>query len=68
MHFYQLISDNIKQADGSCIALLGGGGKTALLHKLAEEFAIHYPAVLQTSLTKTAFHPSDNPHNKQGHY
>ena len=61
MHFYQLISDNIEQADGSCIALLGGGGKTALLHKLAEEFAIHYPAVLQTSLTKTAFHPSDSP-------
>jgi probable selenium-dependent hydroxylase accessory protein YqeC len=61
MHFYQLISGNIEQADGSCIALLGGGGKTALLHKLAEEFAIHYPAVLQTSLTKTAFHPSDNP-------
>ena len=61
MRFYRLISDNIEQAKGSCIALLGGGGKTALLHKLAGEFAKYYPSVLQTSLTKTAFHPSDNP-------
>jgi len=61
MHFYRLISDNIEEAKGSCIALLGGGGKTALLHKLANEFSQYYPAVLQTSLTKTAFHPSDKP-------
>jgi len=61
MQFYRLISDNIEKAKGSCIALLGGGGKTALLHKLANEFAEYYPSVLQTSLTKTAFHPSDNP-------
>lgn len=61
MNFYNLISDKIEQAEGSCIALLGGGGKTALLHKLADEFAKYYPSVLQTSLTKTAFHPSDNP-------
>lgn len=60
MQFYRLISDNIEEAKGSCIALLGGGGKTALLHKLANEFAQYYPAVLQTSLTNTAFHPSDN--------
>ena len=61
MQFYQLISDKIEDAMGSCIALLGGGGKTALLHKLADEFAKYYPSVLQTSLTKTAYHPSDNP-------
>lgn len=61
MQFYQLISDNIEEAKGSCIALLGGGGKTALLHKLADEFAKYYPSVLQTSLTKTAFHSLDNP-------
>ena len=61
MHFHRLISNNIEQANGSCIALLGGGGKTALLHKLADEYARYYPSVLQTSLTKTAFHPSDNP-------
>ena len=61
MQFYQLISDNIEPARGSCIALLGGGGKTALLHKLAAEIAKYYPSVLQTSLTKTAFHQSDKP-------
>lgn len=61
MQFYRLILDKIEQAKGSCIALLGGGGKTALLHKLADEFAKYYPSVLQTSLTKTAFHPSDKP-------
>jgi len=61
MQFYQLISDKMEEAKGSCIALLGGGGKTALLHKLAGEFAEYYPSVLQTSLTKTAFHLSDKP-------
>ncbi len=61
MQFYLLLSDKIEQARGSCIALLGGGGKTALLHKLADEYAKYYPTVLQTSLTKTAFHSSDNP-------
>ncbi len=61
MQFYRLILDKIEQAKGSCIALLGGGGKTALLHKLADEFVKYYPSVLQTSLTKTAFHPSDKP-------
>ena len=61
MQFYTLISDDIKKAKSSCIALLGGGGKTALLHKLADEFAMYYSAVLQTSLTKTAFHKSEKP-------
>ncbi len=61
MHFYQLICDKIENAENSCTALLGGGGKTVLLHKLANEFSQFYPAVLQTSLTKTAFHKSDNP-------
>lgn len=61
MQFHRLISDKIEEVKGSCIALLGGGGKTALLHKLADEFAKYYPSVLQTSLTKTAFHTSDNP-------
>ena len=61
MQFYQIISDKIEEAKGSCIALLGGGGKTALLHKLADEFAKYYSSVLQTSLTKTAFNHSDKP-------
>ncbi len=61
MQFYKLTSYKIEQANSCCIALLGGGGKTALLHKLAEEFAKYYTTVLQTSLTKTAFHQLDNP-------
>ena len=61
MQFHRLISEKIEQAKGSRIALLGGGGKTALLHQLADEFAKYYTNVLQTSLTKTAFHPSDKP-------
>jgi probable selenium-dependent hydroxylase accessory protein YqeC len=61
MQFHRLISAKIEQAEGSCIALLGGGGKTALLHKLADEYAKYYATVLQTSLTKTAFQSSDKP-------
>lgn len=61
MQSYRLISEKIEHGKGSCIALLGGGGKTALLHKLADEYAKYYPTVLQTSLTKTAFYSSDNP-------
>jgi len=61
MRFYRLISDKIEETLGNCIGLLGGGGKTALLHKLADEFSQYYPTVLQTSLTKTAFHYTDNP-------
>ncbi|MEE8341044.1 MAG: selenium cofactor biosynthesis protein YqeC [Candidatus Neomarinimicrobiota bacterium] len=61
MHFHRLISDKIEYSEGSCIALLGGGGKTSLLHKLAYEYAKFYPNVLQTSLTKTAFYLSDKP-------
>ncbi len=61
MQFHRLIPGKIEEIKGSCIALLGGGGKTALLHKLADEYAKYYAAVLQTSLTKTAFHSSDNP-------
>ena len=61
MQFYQLVAKNIENTDGSCIALLGGGGKTALLHKLALEFSDQFPKVMQTSITKTAFHKSDKP-------
>lgn len=61
MQFHQLITEEIKNAENHCIALLGGGGKTALLHKLADEYSQSFPAVLQTSLTKTAFHKSDKP-------
>lgn len=61
MHFYRLINDDIDSLQYTCTALLGGGGKTALLHKLANEFSEFNPKVLQTSLTKTAFYKSENP-------
>ena len=61
MQFYRLITDKIEDAEKSCIALIGGGGKTTLLHKLASEFSKIFPNVLQTSLTKTAFYKTDEP-------
>jgi len=61
MHFFNLILPTINDCRRTCTALLGGGGKTALLHKLANEFSEYYPRVLQTSLTKTAFYKSENP-------
>lgn len=61
MPFYHLINENFIEIEGACVALIGGGGKTALLHKLANELAEKFPRVLQTSVTKTAFNECDNP-------
>lgn len=61
MQFYRLVNENIAATKNKCIALIGGGGKTALLNKLAKEFSNEFPSVLQTSLTKTAFYKSENP-------
>lgn len=61
MQFFRLITERIEDAKNSCIALIGGGGKTALLHNLANEYSQIFPKVLQTSITKTAFHTSDKP-------
>jgi len=58
MNFQQCIFQENSLTKGSCIAVLGGGGKTTLLNKLATEFALVFDAVLQTSLTKTADNPS----------
>lgn len=61
MHFFNLVSSSINDCKDTCTALLGGGGKTALLHKIANELAGYYPKVLLTSLTKTAFYRSEKP-------
>lgn len=45
-----------KDAQGACVAILGGGGKTSLLHRLGFELAAYFPRVLITALTKSARH------------
>lgn len=49
-----VLSDGLKVA-GYCIAILGGGGKTGLLHRLGDEFSREYDRVLLTSLTHSAY-------------
>ncbi len=56
MDFSQLVFPEPAHKVNSCIALLGGGGKTGLQHRLGREFARHYNRVLLTSLTKSAYH------------
>ncbi len=45
------------KAEGGSIAIIGGGGKTSLLHRLGRELAGCYPRVLLTSLTRSAHLP-----------
>jgi probable selenium-dependent hydroxylase accessory protein YqeC len=54
MRFYNTLFTNVEDADGAAIALIGGGGKTTLLHTLGAEFSEYYPRVLLSSLTKSA--------------
>jgi xanthine dehydrogenase accessory factor len=54
MRFYNTLFTRINDARGASIALIGGGGKTTLLHTLGMEFSKHYPRVLLSSLTKSA--------------
>ncbi len=52
MNFSKILFQNVAEAEKSCIGILGGGGKTALLHTLGEELAQSYPRVTLSSLTK----------------
>jgi len=61
LNFRQHIFDNNDLPKGSCIALLGGGGKTALLNKLTNEFSQIFDSVLHTSITKTIYCPLHKP-------
>lgn len=56
MQFTRMIFPQIEQAQDACVAILGGGGKTSLLHRLGSELAHHFPRVLITALTKSARH------------
>ena len=52
MNFSQILFQNVAEADQSCVGILGGGGKTALLHVLGEELSNTYDHVMLSSLTK----------------
>ncbi len=52
MKFYQMLFKTAADAHGSCVGILGGGGKTALLHTLGDELAEHHAHVILSSLTK----------------
>jgi len=46
-----MISTDPQDAAGACVAILGGGGKTSLLHRLGNDYSQFFPRVLMTSLT-----------------
>ncbi|MBC8402922.1 MAG: putative selenium-dependent hydroxylase accessory protein YqeC [Candidatus Marinimicrobia bacterium] len=56
MDFSILAFPDHKPAPNSCIALLGGGGKTGLQQRLGRELSRQHDRVLLTSITKSAFH------------
>ncbi len=56
MQFSDLAFPDSQPFDNSCIALLGGGGKTGLQHRLGQELALSFNRILLTSLTKSAWH------------
>ena len=52
MNFSQILFQNVAEANKSCVGILGGGGKTALLHALGDELSKTYDHVTLSSLTK----------------
>jgi len=52
MNFSQILFRTTAEAFKSCVGILGGGGKTALLHALGNELSAHYDKIILTSLTK----------------
>lgn len=52
MQFTELIFEREEDVKRACIGILGGGGKTILLHKLGEELSRLNQKVILTSLTK----------------
>ncbi|MBC8403437.1 MAG: putative selenium-dependent hydroxylase accessory protein YqeC [Candidatus Marinimicrobia bacterium] len=56
MDFSILAIPDHEPAPNSCIALLGGGGKTGLQQRLGWELSHQHNRVLLTSITKSAFH------------
>jgi len=58
MNFLQMLFRNVDDAHHSCVGIIGGGGKTALLHQLGRELSHYHDPVVLTSLTKAG--PSDH--------
>lgn len=60
MSFSKILFRTPEDANGACIGILGGGGKTALLHSVGTELSKHHSPVVLSSLTKaglSADHP-----------
>ncbi|MBL7108957.1 MAG: putative selenium-dependent hydroxylase accessory protein YqeC [Candidatus Marinimicrobia bacterium] len=55
MEFYQIIDKNRENLKNSCIALIGGGGKTSFMRQVGLELANYFQRILITSLTKSEF-------------
>ncbi len=60
MDFIPLLPKEENRPPGTCIAFLGGGGKTSLIQRLGTELA-EQGTVLLTALTKSGPHPELNP-------
>lgn len=60
MNFSQMLFQNGFKTGNFCAAIIGGGGKTALLHRLGNEFSQEHNRVLLTSLTRSAFSRAHN--------
>lgn len=48
-----MLENSLQDLRGSCVALIGGGGKTSLLRRLGKELAPDYPKMILTSLTQS---------------
>jgi len=55
-NFSKMCFQHFEDARGCCIAIIGGGGKTSLLHRLGDELAFFYNKVLISSVTRSAKH------------
>jgi len=62
MNISNLIFKNVSEAQNACIGILGGGGKTALLHALGNELAKSFQHVILSSLTKAGISTAHEVH------